>query len=310
MFMMIDVGLKLNQDINNLIIDLDLPKTIEGNIYEQYIGNLEVKPERLEYVTRQIYIYKDLLPYDLSTVDMDTLDRVRNQLINLPNRNVRKYKDIDTLKLIKMDIEPKDKVGISTVKNGLVLLNSFIKYAYQRNRIDKEYKVSMPKSNLSDRNERQALDVDAISKLLKGCRTAKLRLGYTLLYLTGLRPSEVSKCKVTMVDGVKCFDLTDTTVSLKTKGSYRLIPVHSSIDNPEEILENYKSLTKSIMRTGFKGKGTPYSLRHSFATHLAANGVEPHLISELMGHSHKSMTLDRYVKSFPIELLKKAIDTL
>ncbi len=307
---MIDVGLKLNQNINNLITDLNLPKSTEDNIYEQYLNSLEVKQERLEYITRQLHIYKILLPDDLSTVNMNTLDKVRNQLINLPNRNVRKYKDITTLKLIKMDIESKDKVGIGTIKNSLILLNSFIKYAYQRNMINREFKVNIPKSNVSQRDERQALDVDAIVKLLKGCRTAKLQSSYTLLYLTGLRPSEVSKCKVTTVDNIRCFDLTDTTLSLKTKGSYRLIPVHSSISDPEEILESYKSLTKSIMRTGFKAEGSPYSLRHSFATHLASKGVEPYVISELMGHSHKSMTLDRYVKGLPIKQLRDAIEKL
>ena len=57
-------------------------------------------------------------------------------------------------------------------------------------------------------------------------------------------------------------------------------------------------------------EGTLYRLRHSFATHLAAKGIEPYIISELLGHTHKGMTMGRYVKGFPVELLSEAINKL
>ena len=57
-------------------------------------------------------------------------------------------------------------------------------------------------------------------------------------------------------------------------------------------------------------EGTLYRLRHSFATHLAAKGIEPYIISELLGHSHDGMTLSRYVKGFPFKSLREAIDKL
>ncbi len=55
---------------------------------------------------------------------------------------------------------------------------------------------------------------------------------------------------------------------------------------------------------------TLYGLRHSFATHLASKDIEPYIISELLGHSHKDMTLSRYVKRFSVKLLSEAIDKL
>jgi integrase len=53
-----------------------------------------------------------------------------------------------------------------------------------------------------------------------------------------------------------------------------------------------------------------YSLRHSFATHLVATGVRSELLSELMGHTHKSMSLSRYAKGFPIKMLHDAVNQL
>ena len=58
-----------------------------------------------------------------------------------------------------------------------------------------------------------------------------------------------------------------------------------------------------------KGKSL-YSLRHTFATTLIAKGVQPEVVSELMGHAHSTMTMNRYVKGYPVSTLKKAIDKL
>ncbi len=52
-----------------------------------------------------------------------------------------------------------------------------------------------------------------------------------------------------------------------------------------------------------------YSLRHSFADHLARS-VESHLITELMGHAHDNMTKSRYIKGFGVKVLKDAVEHL
>ncbi len=43
---------------------------------------------------------------------------------------------------------------------------------------------------------------------------------------------------------------------------------------------------------------------------LASRGVEVSIVSELMGHSHKSMTLNRYTKGYPIDALYAEINKL
>lgn len=60
-----------------------------------------------------------------------------------------------------------------------------------------------------------------------------------------------------------------------------------------------------------KGKSkTLYSLRHTFATQLAARGIETGVISELLGHTHKHITAGRYIKGFPTKLLSESINKL
>jgi len=192
-------------------------------------------------------------------------------------------------------------------------MNSLLKFACERDYISKQYKVTMMKKSTGAREERQALSIGSIKALLEATTEAKLQSAYTLLYLTGMRVSEAYKCKITVVDGVKCFDLTDKSIALKSNSSYRLIPVHSSMDHPEQILSDTRSMDKEFIGKKCSAKlaeGTLYSLRHSFATEMATGGVEPYIISELLGHTHDGMTLGRYVKGFSVKKLKEAVDLL
>ena len=52
-----------------------------------------------------------------------------------------------------------------------------------------------------------------------------------------------------------------------------------------------------------------HSLRHTFATRLLENGVDVKTISELMGHSSPTITLNRYVHT-NIENKRKAMNNL
>ncbi len=215
--------------------------------------------------------------------------------------------------VIKINVPQKDSLAPRGVNAYLKTLKSFLQFCYKRNYISIQFDIALVKSDVGSRAERTALGIDTINKLINSASTIELQSAYTLLYLTGMRVSEAYKCKITAVDGIKCFDLTDTTISLKTKSSYRMIPVHQSIEEPEKMLAHIKSLNLTFIskQCGKSLKdGTLYSLRHSFATNLASHGVEPHLISELMGHKQDTMTLSRYIKGFPVKMLKKAIDSI
>ena len=310
-FNMLMAGLQLGTDVNSYVTELGLTQVSSTNIYSLYIESHEVGKDRLKKITRIMQVVEVLLPKELIKIDRVLLDSVRNQIIHLPRRSLAKYKNISIMVLIGMKIPVNERISSTAAKDYLVILNSFIKYLHERNMVRKPYKIKLMKKSTDDREERMALSMDTIESIIHNAKTAELASCFTLLYLTGLRPSEARLCIVSVIDGIKCFDLTDKGIALKTQSSHRLIPVHKSIEEPEEMLESYRSMNPRMISRGFKTEeGTLYSLRHSFATQLAAKGVEPYIISELLGHTHKGMTLGRYVKGFPVQQLKEAVDKL
>jgi integrase len=276
---------------------------------------MNVSDTRIAKIKSLLGILKVMLPDDLNKLNMRILDGIKDKLQKLPKMNIQKYKVMPIIELLKVDIPSESRQSINTVNDYIKMLNALLKFAYEREAINRQYTVSLIKKTTSSREERHALDTNDLH-LLMNSSNEKLRPMYKLLYYSGMRLSEIYKCNITNVDGIKCFDLTDSNTILKTKSSYRLIPVHECIkDNVDALLELAQSIragyasktTSKIFNT--KGK-TLYSIRHSFATEMASKGVEAVVMSELLGHAHKDMTMGRYVKGFPVQILKQAVDVL
>jgi len=315
LFNMIEVGLKLKQDVSEMVQELNFRsiKQKQIDIYSTYLKNLDVSDARMHKVKSLLAVIHGLLPNDIKKINMTVLDDVKDTLTKLPRRNIQKYRVKKIEELVKMDIPVEDRLANEAVNDYIKIMNSLLKFACERDHIPKQYKVSLMKKDTGARDERQALSVGSIKALLEATPEAKLRSAYALLFYSGMRTSEAYKCKISEVDGVKCFDLTDKKLRLKSSSSYRLIPIHHSIEEPEQMLADLTSMKQEYIGKKCSAKleeGTLYSLRHSFATEMAAKGVEPHIISELLGHTHKDMTMGRYVKGFPTKLLSKAINKL
>lgn len=140
-----------------------------------------------------------------------------------------------------------------------------------------------------------------------------------LSFFSGLRLSEIPKLKIVRSE-IPYFDLTSSKISLKTSSSHRKIPIHTIlipyISKIEEWEYNHllwlARKTKNRISKHLKNSENKslYSLRHSFATELISKNVNPAIVSELMGHSQKSLTLSVYTKQFPIKILNEAIQKL
>jgi len=306
LLVMVKLGIK--PDISKLGI-----KILEPYPTDSFLKMVDRSDNAQKTTQMHIELLLQLLPKDISLISQSKVDMIIDDIKHLPKRNIQKYKSKQVSELLKMDIPSDHHLGSRGVNGYLKTLKSFFDFCYKREYISRQFDIPLMKSQINSRDERQSLSKNTIIELINNSRSDELSSAYTILYLSGMRLSEAYKCKITMIDGVRCFDLTDRSIKLKTKSSYRLIPVHESIIAPESQLDDMRTLKPDyIVKQCTKNlqNGTLYSLRHSFATDLASNGVEPHIISELMGHKHETITLGRYVKGFPVSMVKDAIDNL
>jgi len=242
---MIDASLKLGHDISNLITELDFKtrSSVQGtDIYERYLKHKNVSDTRTAKIKSLLYVLKVMLPNDLNKLNMSILDSIKDQLQKLPKMNIQKYKIMPITELLKADVPAESRQSISTVNDYIKMLNAILKFAYEREVLNRQYTVSLVKKTASSREERHALDAEDLH-LLMNSNHEKLMPMYKLLYYSGMRLSEIYKCKISTVDGVQCFDLTDNNLTLKTKSSYRLIPVHEDIkEDVYTLLEKAQSI--------------------------------------------------------------------
>ena len=280
-------------------------------IIREYLDKQDTSEAAIKKMNQYFRIINELIGDNLT---QKSIDKFRSNICKLPKGNIQKYKSIPVKQLVQMDISENDLIGTKTRNDYVKLIRSLIKFAYSRKLVDREFDIKSFKHETSQRNQRKALSWNSIQKLIDGSNNDKLSYAYKLLYYSGMRLSEAYKCRISTIDGIKCFDLTDTSVKLKTEASYRLIPVSKYITEPEKYIEAIRSLDSHyITKQASKQLGEKeslYSLRHSFVTDLINAKVDPSVVSELAGHSHRTMTLSRYSKGYDVKILKEAIDKL
>ena len=235
LFNMIGIGLKLDKDVSDLAFELGLASVPQGDMYRKFIDSHEVGKSRLQKIQRVLDVVKVLLPNDFSKIDMQLLSDVRNKILHLPKRNLAKYKDLSLHKIVLISVPQVDRLTAVTVKDYIVVLNAFLKFLYEMDIVNRHYSVKNVTKTTDNREDRVSLTLDTITKAIEGAKTAKLASSFILLYLTGMRPSEARLCKINTIDGIKCFDLTDTSIKLKTNASRRVIPVHRTRKNARRL---------------------------------------------------------------------------
>jgi integrase len=161
---------------------------------------------------------------------------------------------------------------------------------------------------------------------------------------TGARLNEIAQLElsdVVEVDGVLSFSINDDgdTKQLKNRSSHRTVPVHPALirlgfaayvaalkergqtrlfpELPYYRKDGYgRNLgrwfnEKLLPRLGFKTSELVFhSLRHAFVTYLARAGVAESIVSELVGHEQKTITMNRYFKGYESSQKLSAIEQL
>jgi len=224
--------------------------------------------------------------------DVQKIDRldVRKYLAHLKGKNLRKR----------------------TVARKLSALRSFFRFLMRDGYIKSNPLTGIISPKL-DKSLPLFLDVHKVAKLIeapenKGVFALRDRAILETLYSTGMRLSELTGLDVDRVDFIAGM------VKVLGKGKKeRLIPIGDKAlrtirDYLELRTKNVKALflnknnrrltgrgvqdlvNKYIRIISLKGKISPHTLRHSFATHLLDKGADLRSVQELLGHASLSTT--------------------
>ena len=218
----------------------------------------------------------------------------------------------------------------SSLARELSTLRSFFKWL-NRNKIIENTAISIISSPRKPKILPKSLDIQQTFKLLKNAAEFEKKEWqwlrdvaiFTILYGCGLRISEALSLNIG--------DITDQNfLRIKGKGNKeRIVPLLSLVveninayinacpyhlKNGEPLFLGargerlsprivQRSLEKIRRALGLPETLTPHALRHTFATHLLAEGTDLRSIQELLGHASLSTT-QRYT-DVQIETLKK-----
>lgn len=305
-----------------------------SSIVNQYLSSQKSNIS-VDEIRDKSYFYKQVAPTIfkhiglskdpiVTKISYNHLLEYRSIVLQLPKRNIQYYRDMDIVKVLSSldQVQESDRISARTANKYLKWLRALFNFAVTLQQLNVNLANSLPLlKTVDEKLQRLPLQQKEFNQLLQHIPSHMLYLLKVLAY-TGMRLSELYKCSVEIIEGIECFSLLDRSVKLKTKSSYRVIPVHSSL--LEEVEHFYscreavtshnlaRTTSKLIKRLEFADakKKSLYSLRHSFATELIQKGADPTIVSELMGHTHSTMTLSRYSIGFSVRQLRDVIELL
>ena len=253
-------------------------------------------------------------------------------------------KEINSKNLNEYILSIKEKYSYSITKVIKNLINRSLDFAVQNKIIEVDCKITI-KLKENRTQKAVAISKDEQNKLEYYILQNKryYHYGIVIALYTGLRIGEllalkwididfknkliyVNKTFETILQNHKTITYEDLP---KTSNSIRELPISNqllsilkelkSISHCDYIVASHKNMPikirayqKSFENLLNKLKIKNYSfhsLRHTFATRLLENGVDVKTISELMGHSSPTITLNRYVHT-NLENKRKAMNNL
>lgn len=238
----------------------------------------------------------------------------------------------------------KEKYSYSTTKLIKSLINRSLNFAFDNGLIKEKIVITLHLKNQQIRKV-QALEKQEQARLEKYIleNEKKYHYGILLSLYTGLRLGEVIALKWQNVDiknkliyinkSVGSISQNHKTLTIesspKTQSSIREIPISKKLLDLMKVLKQHcltdyvivshngkqvnprayqKSFDNLLKKLHIKHYGF-HSLRHTFATRLLEKGVDIKTISELLGHSSPTITLNRYVHT-NIQNKRKAMEIL
>lgn len=89
LFEIIEVGLRLNHNVDIYVQELDIQKTQQVDVYQLYISSLNVSSNRIAKINRLLTVIKALLPKCIDKLSMAQLDSIKHTIMELARRNIQ-----------------------------------------------------------------------------------------------------------------------------------------------------------------------------------------------------------------------------
>lgn len=288
------------------------------DIIPLYLAHSKSNVSKKEYKAR-VSLFTELLPTLMKYLHIPTtinkvtsahLYSLTTAIGKLPNRRLYRYRALNVDELVRT--KTTEIQSIASINKKIKRVRTFIQYGHSTGLYTLPNTMPVMKEKYSEKGNREPLTAKEYTllyeKLNKECR-----LLLNTIYYSGMRNSEVHKATIETVDGVLVFNLSSCD-RLKTKSSYRIIPIHSSIDSENisklNIRWNSIQINRTIKKLFPNKQLSLYSARHSFITNLINSNVPPHIVSELAGHSNKSMTLSNYFGGTELAVLSSYVELL
>ncbi|MFH1361813.1 MAG: site-specific tyrosine recombinase XerD [bacterium] len=207
--------------------------------------------------------------------------------------------------------------AITTTERRLACLKSFFNYQLREDLIEDNPTIDIKLPRKAKRLPKSL----SISETIKLISSPKEKTFFTLrdlammelLYATGMRASEAVNLNLSdinmSVSFVKCLGKgSKERIVPINKMTLRLVKEYLEKGRPEFPQKDKQALfldkngqrlsrqglwltiKKYVKLTGVKGKTSPHTLRHSFATHLLEKGADLRSVQEMLGHADISTT--------------------
>lgn len=270
---------------------------------------------------------------------MDFRDRIIRELPPHMNKSPL-YKDKPLQQILK--IKNKAKLSMTTINGFITIIAGFFTWVTAHDYVQKNpanglrFKVK----GISAADSRDTYSPDDLQKILN--ELAKLPAGKPSRYwipliamFSGMRQTEIAQLYVEdIVDkhGTRCFDINENAPDKKIKSvaAKRLVPIHPVLldlglieyvdtakkarnkrlwpdlkkarDGYGQYFQRWYGRFNRNKITGDK-KRVFHSFRHGFTNQLKQAGVPEEILAELVGHSRRSITMERYGKKYITEVL-------
>ena len=245
------------------------------------------------------------------------------QFLVFLEKNKKKINEITSIDIEKFTSKfTSQGLEKSTISRKMSALSHFFIFLLEENMIKRNpiNELDLPKQI---KKLPKILSVDQVEKLIKSSREdqsingIRLNTMIEILYATGIRVSELVEMKLSATYAEKNFLL------VQGKGNKeRLVPIS---ENTEDKIKDYLKVRKKFLKNNTESKWlfpskqsskghitrqrfnqllqtlcervnlnnikiSPHKLRHAFATHLLANGVDLRSLQQMLGHADISTT--------------------